>query len=409
MKSIVIPTHKHLEDCLKPCCESIIKNTDLSDVEVIIVANGCGNDGTREYVHSLGAPFKLLWSDEGLGYTKAMNLGLAMAQGDVLIPMNNDTVILDFQAKSVWLNRLLEPFKDPAVGMTGPLMITDEVTGRPFLVFFLAAFSRELYNKLGPLDEIFAPGGYEDVDYCLKAEALGYRVVSVAAQQGVDHAQGVIVTDYPAYHKGEATMLDAEHAEGWYKTVERNKVVLRQRYPNLPDGMFYTEDIPEYRALANEVPLGGTICELGVWKGRSLCSIADIIKCKKLNVIVVDTFEGATNEPAQMLLAAQEVPGNVFKDSMKRFGLTPTILKGTTDEMCKFVENESLDLLFIDANHSEESVRADLKNWMPKIKRGGLIGGHDYGGSWVGVKQAVDEKFREVRHHHPSGVWSKKI
>lgn len=65
--SIIIPTYNHLEDCLKPCLESIIKNTDLTDLEVIVVANGC-TDGTKEYVESLGDSFKLLWFDEPLGY-----------------------------------------------------------------------------------------------------------------------------------------------------------------------------------------------------------------------------------------------------------------------------------------------------------------------------------------------------
>jgi glycosyltransferase involved in cell wall biosynthesis len=413
VKSIVIPTHKHLEDCLKPCCESIIKNTDLSDVEVIIVANGCGDDGTRKYVDSLGAPFKLLWSDEGLGYTKAMNLGLAMAQGDILIPMNNDAVILDFQAKNVWLDRLLEPFKDPTVGMTGPLMITDEVTGRPFLVFFLAAFSRELYNKLGPLDEIFAPGGYEDVDYCLKAEALGYRVVSVAAQRGVDHAQGVIVTDYPAYHKGEATVLDAEHTVEWHKTIERNKRTLADRYPRLPEGSFWPSDVAEYRKLANEVPDGGTICELGLWKGRSLSSIADIIKRKHLKVIAVDTFQGSTNYEPEMLIARSLDMEGIFRANMQKFGLNPTIHRMTGDEAVQLMEDRSIDLLFIDANHSYEAVKNDLEKWEPKVR--GVVGGHDYNGpmypnpSWPGVKRAVDERYRDIHYDGISLVWSKKL
>ena len=57
--SIIIPTFNHLEDCLKPCCESIIRNTTLSDdVEVVIVANGC-TDGTKEYVQSLDKRFKI--------------------------------------------------------------------------------------------------------------------------------------------------------------------------------------------------------------------------------------------------------------------------------------------------------------------------------------------------------------
>ena len=81
--SIIIPTYNHLEDCLKPCLESIKIYTDLTDVEVIISANGC-TDGTREYVDSLGAPFKLVWSDVATGYTKATNDGIKLQQASIL-------------------------------------------------------------------------------------------------------------------------------------------------------------------------------------------------------------------------------------------------------------------------------------------------------------------------------------
>ena len=48
----------------------------------------------------------------------------------------------------------------------------------------------------------------------------------------------------------------------------------------LPDGWFHDGDIKQYRKLVEQVPDNGTIIELGVWKGRSLCSIADLIKKK---------------------------------------------------------------------------------------------------------------------------------
>lgn len=60
----------------------------------------------------------------------------------------------------------------------------------------------------------------------------------------------------------------------------------------------------------------------------------------------------------------------------------------------------SLDFVFIDADHSYDGCRADIDAWLPKVKRGGWIGGHDYGhklerkGLW-GVKRAVDEAAEE--------------
>lgn len=59
------------------------------------------------------------------------------------------------------------------------------------------------------------------------------------------------------------------------------------------------------------------------------------------------------------------------------------------------VPDRSLDFVFIDSDHSYEAVRADLESWLPKVKPGGFIGGHDYGhpreGSGYGVQRAVDQ------------------
>lgn len=64
---------------------------------------------------------------------------------------------------------------------------------------------------------------------------------------------------------------------------------------------------------------------------------------------------------------------------------------------------ESLDFIYLDADHSYESVKADLEAWYPKLKRGGLLAGDDYGALPLhevnfgagnltfGVKKAVDE------------------
>jgi predicted O-methyltransferase YrrM len=64
-----------------------------------------------------------------------------------------------------------------------------------------------------------------------------------------------------------------------------------------------------------------------------------------------------------------------------------------TDEAYKLFEDESIDFLFIDADHSFEAVKKDLKLWYPKVKTGGIIAGHDY--MWVDgrVAMAVNQFF----------------
>lgn len=151
--SIIIGTLNHLEDCLKPCCEAIKKYTDLSNVEVIIVANGC-TDGTREYVESLGESFKLLWFDKPLGYAKANNEGIKIATGEYIVLLNNDAFLLE-QPVNQWLDMLEKPFKkDSTVGLTGPLKGHSDPAGRDFIIFFCVCISRKVLEDLVVYEEI---------------------------------------------------------------------------------------------------------------------------------------------------------------------------------------------------------------------------------------------------------------
>jgi GT2 family glycosyltransferase len=152
--SIVVPTYNHLEDCLKPCLESVKKFTKLEDVEVIVVANGC-KDGTAEYVDSLGHPFKLVWFDEGLGFTKATNEGIKVAVGDYIVLLNNDAVILDYAPVNTWIEMLVAPFeKDEKVGITGPLQLYDQYADHHSLIYFCVMLKREILEELAIYEEI---------------------------------------------------------------------------------------------------------------------------------------------------------------------------------------------------------------------------------------------------------------
>ena len=62
-----------------------------------------------------------------------------------------------------------------------------------------------------------------------------------------------------------------------------------------------------------------------------------------------------------------------------------------SSEVVSQFEDESLDVVFIDLTHTYESVKEDIGLWLPKVKRGGILSGHDYEDSWPGVVKAVDE------------------
>lgn len=78
------------------------------------------------------------------------------------------------------------------------------------------------------------------------------------------------------------------------------------------------------------------------------------------------------------------------KKKMEEFGDRAVILRGLSVEMAKQVPDNSLGLLYIDADHSYTGVKEDLRAWMPKVVNGGIIAGHDYF-NFAGVKRAVEK------------------
>ena len=65
------------------------------------------------------------------------------------------------------------------------------------------------------------------------------------------------------------------------------------------------------------------------------------------------------------------------------------IMRETSESASKKFTNASLDLVYIDANHTYDYVKMDLGFWMSKVKKGGMLCGHDY--QLKSVKKAVDE------------------
>lgn len=73
------------------------------------------------------------------------------------------------------------------------------------------------------------------------------------------------------------------------------------------------------------------------------------------------------------------------------FGEKAVVLKGMSVNMAKYVPDNSLGLVYLDACHTYECVREDLTVWFPKLVKGGVMAGHDYMMPQYGVRQAVME------------------
>jgi GT2 family glycosyltransferase len=248
--SIVIPTYQHLDDCLKPCVEAIQKYCNLDDKEVIIVANGC-TDGTKEFVESLGEPFKLLWFDEPLGATKALNAGIVEAKGEYVLLLNNDAFLTE-QKKDTVINMHLDEFeKDPKVRIVGPIISHCVPIDRDFVIFFCAMIRRDLFDEIGLLDEIFGLGAGEDVDFCVRAVTAGYKFA--IAGTITDKSPGLYVGSIPIWHRGEATVHDTSLVPNWSESFENNAKILADRYP--PDKKI--EVIEKHKEILCAIPTKG--------------------------------------------------------------------------------------------------------------------------------------------------------
>lgn len=413
--SIVIPTYNHCDDLLKPCITSIIRNTIPStDFEIIVVANGC-TDNTREYLDGLsGFNLKTLWFDESIGYTKATNEGIIAADptSEYIILLNNDVILLD-QKPNQWIEMLEQPFtvKNGKAGVTGPMKGYNSDTDRNFLIFFCVMIRSSVFSEIGLLDEIFSPGSGEDVDFCIRAENAGYQIIETGEttfEQGAHVGTG----SFPIYHEGEKTVHDTNLVQNWKDIFNRNMGILSVRYgkkTTLPDGWFSEDDIKTYRKMFEDMPDGGIAVEIGTWKGRSLCSVADIIIRKKIQVIAVDTFEGTDSTPEEAKTLAEEAKTTnieaIFRNNLQLFGLTynVTITKGNSAEAYKLFKDKTFDLLFLDADHSYESVYNDIHNWFWKLKPHGIFAGHDF--AWEQVSKAVKDTFGNNFEWNNMNLW----
>lgn len=126
--------------------------------------------------------------------------------------------------------------------------------------------------------------------------------------------------------------------------------------------------------------------EIGVNKGYNAVYICETIQPKTLYLIDSwnNFFDPAS---AEVIGEAQYI---MTKELLKDFSCCQ-IIKKTSSEAVKDFVNESLDFVYIDADHSYNAVLSDLIMWYPKIKKGGILSGHDFTDTTYGVRKAVFE------------------
>lgn len=94
------------------------------------------------------------------------------------------------------------------------------------------------------------------------------------------------------------------------------------------------------------------------------------------------------------------------QERLKLYG-NKRLIKKTSQEASKLFNNEELDFVYIDADHSYSEVAKDLNLWYLKIKKGGILAGHDYHKTMEGVVMAVNEfcKNNNLQLMHAETDW----
>ena len=227
--SVVIPTYNHCEKYLKPCIDSIIKYTEMTDIELVISANGC-KDNTQAYLTYLQTAvpnLKIVWSDEPLGYSKACNVAIRQCSADKIILLNNDTILLE-QPQNQWLDILDNPFRvNRKCGISCIIKTHSKPAGRDFAIFFCVMIHRKVFDAIGLLNEEYGVGAGEDTEFCIEAENAGFEVCEVFEKYW---GNNLFTGGFPIYHKGEGTVHDSELVPNWDTIFYKNSLKLAKKY-----------------------------------------------------------------------------------------------------------------------------------------------------------------------------------
>jgi O-antigen biosynthesis protein len=215
--SIIIPSKNHPEH-IGRCLQSIFNRTTYQNFEVVVVDNGTTDSEALRILRN--HPVTVLPYDEPFNYSRANNLGVECATGDVLILLNNDTEVITPD----WIEVLLANLDQDDVGAVGPMLVYPNMTvqhagivlgprgtadhvmrGFPWQVDGYAGSlscvrevsgvtgaclmtRRDTYTEIRGLVEYFGTH-YQDVDFCLRVRAKGKRILHVPDVQLI-HYEG---------------------------------------------------------------------------------------------------------------------------------------------------------------------------------------------------------------------------
>jgi hypothetical protein len=160
------------------------------------------------------------------------------------------------------------------------------------------------------------------------------------------------------------------------------------------EGWFLIEELQWLYDVSSKME---SVVEIGCWKGRSTHAILSGCKGK---VYIIDNFLGNKDQIGDI-----DNPGPHYEASVRDISIdflkncghfkNLNLMKMDSAEAVKYFKPKSIDMVFIDGDHSREAIKQDIDMWTPIAKK--IICGHDYGSNYNegDVKEIVDEIFKD--------------
>ena len=209
--SVVIPSRDAFP-LISRLLDDLLKRTDYPDLEIIVVDNGTTDKKVLdlyETMHKTHPAFRAEIKAEPFNFSRQINRGLSLGQGEYFLLLNNDVEVLD----PLWLKEMVSCFDYPETGIVGARLLypngslqhagvivglgsvaghwfcgmpakfpgpMGRLTVRQSYAAVTAAcllLSRQCAEAVGPFDEQTWAIAYNDIDFCLRAGRAGFRVV----------------------------------------------------------------------------------------------------------------------------------------------------------------------------------------------------------------------------------------
>ena len=154
---------------------------------------------------------------------------------------------------------------------------------------------------------------------------------------------------------------------------------------------------------------GSRFAEVGCYLGRSICSLAELVRAsgRTITVLGVDTARGSgpegrgdTNAHAPAVEHGGGTLAGLLHRNVIACGFADSVQLLISDSLAaaRLFSDESFTWVHIDARHDYDSVRADIAAWAPKVRAGGWLSGDDYDQwQWPGVVQAVADALPDAQ------------